>query len=62
MTIEHLIMHSGTMEMECKHCGHRYTPNLPIPMNMLTALTDVFIENHQDCKPEHRTDSTKETP
>lgn len=42
---------SGSYEMECKNCKQTYIPTLPCPMSMFLAMSNSFIDAHEDCLP-----------
>lgn len=35
----------------CQNCGSRYTPALPAPINVATAMMNAFVKDHANCKP-----------
>ena len=48
---DHCYMIAETGALKCSHCGAAYTPTYPVPINMLGAMIDAFIESHKDCEP-----------
>jgi hypothetical protein len=47
----HVFMKDGTFT--CEHCGSRYTPALPCPINVFVAMCNGFVDDHEHCqKPE----------
>ena len=51
MMNEHTIIIAETGTLKCTHCGQEYTPTYPIPITILGAMIDAFIESHKECEP-----------
>lgn len=50
---DHVVLEKGTNDFVCTHCGQRYHIHMPVPMNIMTAIVDAFLEAHHQCeKPE----------
>lgn len=45
----HVVMQGSTFV--CLHCGSRYTPTLPAPINVATAMMNAFVKDHANCQP-----------
>lgn len=33
----------------CKRCGASYSPKLPVPVNIYSAICAAFVIDHRDC-------------
>lgn len=44
----HVVMQGN--QFVCLHCGRRYTPTLPAPINVATAMMKAFVKDHEHCK------------
>lgn len=44
----HVVMQGS--DFVCQHCGSRYTPSLPAPINVATAMMQAFVKDHTNCK------------
>ena len=50
---DHVVLEKGTNDCVCTHCGQRYHIHMPVPMSIMTAIVDAFMEAHHQCeKPE----------
>lgn len=50
---DHVVLEKGTNDCVCTHCGQRYHIHMPVPMSIMTAIVDAFLEAHHHCeKPE----------
>lgn len=50
---DHVVLEKGTNDCVCTHCGQRYHIHMPVPMSIMTAIVDAFLEAHHQCeKPE----------
>ena len=49
MAADHVIFNSNRGSFVCEHCGASYTPALPIPISMFSALTREFLKLHRGC-------------
>lgn len=50
---DHVVLEKGTDDCVCTHCGQRYHIHMPVPMSIMTAIVDAFLEAHHQCeKPE----------
>lgn len=45
---------NGGYVMFCLHCGQRYIPVLPMPMDKFSVEVNGFMAEHKDCKPGDR--------
>ena len=51
---DHVVLEKVTNDCVCTHCGQRYHIHMPVPMSIMTAIVDAFLEAHHQCeKPEH---------
>lgn len=52
--VEHVVFHAkeGTLTLKCLRCGESYSPTMPIPVRLLSALTDAFHTDHERCQEE----------
>ena len=41
---------NGAYVAFCLHCGERWIPTLPIPMNEFSDKVNRFVLEHKDCK------------
>lgn len=46
----HVQLEKGTNNMICTHCGQHYPIHMQVPMSMMTAIIDAFLEIHHDCE------------
>ena len=46
---EHIVIHKGTMELECRICREKYKPRLPCPVDLWLAMAEEFINLHKGC-------------
>lgn len=37
--------------LECRRCGQSYTPNYPVPIDIMSAIGKAFEKSHRGCKP-----------
>lgn len=51
MNADHVVVDMKTQEFTCTHCGQRYLPNLPSPINLYVAISQAFVKSHRRCKP-----------
>lgn len=50
---DHVVLEKGTNDCVCTHCGQRYHIHMPVPIGIMTAIVDAFLEAHHQCeKPE----------
>lgn len=49
MKVDHVVIQG--QEFVCLHCGRRYAPTLPSPINMYAAMVRSFLKDHKACKP-----------
>lgn len=49
---DHVVISTQTGAFECLHCGASYKPTLPAPINMVVAMSNQFVKDHADCKPQ----------
>jgi rubredoxin len=54
MSTDHIILNTQTGAFECLHCGATYRPGLPAPVNMVVAMSQSFVKDHQHCPPRAR--------
>ena len=47
---DHVVLEKGTNDCVCMHCGQRYHIHMPVPMSIMTAIVDAFIEAHHKCE------------
>lgn len=40
----------GGGELLCLHCGSRYMPTMPAPINMMAVILKEFAKSHRSCK------------
>ena len=40
---------NGTCTFVCLHCHDSYTPAMPIPVYLFSALAKAFVSNHKKC-------------
>ncbi len=49
MSTDHVVMRGN--DFVCLHCGQRYRPTLPAPINVMVAMSRAFGRAHRDCQP-----------
>jgi sugar/nucleoside kinase (ribokinase family) len=47
---DHVVLEKGTNDCVCMHCGQRYHIHMPVPMSIMTAIVDAFLEAHHQCE------------
>jgi len=47
---DHVVLEKGTNDCVCTHCGQRYHIHMPVPINIMTAIVDAFLEAHHQCE------------
>lgn len=47
---DHVVLNGQTNECVCEHCGQRYKVNMPVPMSIMTAIIDAFLDIHHKCE------------
>lgn len=45
-----ILVEFGTMRVICNRCTAGYTPNLPAPIGVVTAIWDSFAKDHRSCR------------
>jgi hypothetical protein len=46
---DHVIL--GNNAYWCLHCNATYALQLPMSLNMLSAIAGAFLKDHENCKP-----------
>lgn len=46
---DHVVMRDS--RFICGHCQSTYAPNMPIPINLMVAISTQFTIDHAQCKP-----------
>ena len=47
----HIIAINGGSELQFRHCGESYKPQMPSPVSIYLAITNEFINLHANCQP-----------
>jgi len=50
MKNDHCFIVAETGAFRCDNCGQEYTPTYPVPVTMLGAMIDAFMESHAECE------------
>lgn len=53
---DHVVLEKGTNDCVCTHCGQRYHIHMPVPMSIMTAIVDAFLEAHHQCAKQTRSE------
>lgn len=46
----HVVVHSGTLTLECLHCHDKLTPPLPAPLDDYLSEARAFAFEHAKCR------------
>lgn len=57
MNVDHCFIIAETGTFRCDECGQEYTPTYPVPITMLGAMIDAFMESHSECKERNQNES-----
>ena len=50
LNTDHVVLEKCTNACLCTHCGQRYQINMPVPISIMTAIIDAFIDSHRECQ------------
>jgi len=57
MKSDHCFIIAETGTFRCDVCEFEYTPAYPVPITMLGAMIDAFLETHASCKQRNKNES-----
>ena len=47
---DHVVWNLKESKLECLHCKQWYLVSMPIPISLLSAISNEWIKSHKNCK------------